>query len=263
MKFKPTRMFWILVVSIATAALAITSGVLQYLQSLSDKEEQLEKDKKLIAKQEEVILQSKRIIELTEENRRESQSKSNEIITLQAKHQQELREKTDEINRKNEQLNDLQKESLNYLTGGDKLPRIVPSPGVSRMNSSEVKIELYNQSKYPQYDIDVFITDNFRYQIITKDHPKDYLLGPALFDKVINETGIRKHFDKIEPGGRRLLYSTNLPMELKEGFFLVEIERAAIKKEQTRIEYKHYSGQGDWDLVDIEKHYKNIGIKIE
>jgi hypothetical protein len=175
------------------------------------------------------------------------------------------------INNKDEQLkqaNELiaqQKETLNYLTGGDTLPRIIASPGAMKSyNNSEVQLEIYNQSRYPQHDVDVFITDNFKYQVLTKDYPKNLPLSEnePLFDKVASETGIKRHFDRIEAGATRLLYVTNLPIELKEGFFLVNIKRG-IDKQNVRVTYKHWSGKGDWDLVEQDELYKNIGKQVK
>jgi hypothetical protein len=255
MKFlNKSRMFWIWIVSAAIAALAILSAFLQYREDEHKKTQESAKRNEDLNNMRELKDAYKTIHELDSA----LADKSDTIIIMQGDQKRELNEKTGEIialqtqlNEKNEQLMKQQKEALNYATGGDTLIRLLPNMGFTNSSGHfHIELRILNQSPYPQYEVRVFISDGFKYQMLEKK--KDTMNPFAFFDRAAKETTSSYIFGTIEAGGERLIYETDLPNELNKGRFLVAVEcrNGSYHKE---VFYKKENGF--WELVDAEKWY--------
>jgi hypothetical protein len=145
------------------------------------------------------------------------------------------------------------KELLNYMTGGKKMVRLIPSPGAIQPDS-KVELTIYNQSKYPQYDISVEISNNFKYQLIMKD--RDKMTSAEYFDRVNKESSFMYKIKELEPEGRIIVYTTNLPNELTEGFLKVWV-KSRNGSYDTEVKYKR-DGNFGWDLLNIKDYYHDF-----
>ena len=239
---KHNRMAWTLVIAIGTSILAFAAAWLQYKESIENKDEQLAERNLRIKAQEENLSAQKELKHLTDRNNETTISTSAEIIALQAKHQKELQEKTDEINKKNEELIVSQKELNAQVTGGDVELTIFASPGTFNAINCEIEIQISNDTKYTQPDVKVEIMDNFKFLLLERERNAGKISQFDYFDKIKELTLKHILFEKIHPGESATLYKTNLSLEIDKGFIEVRIDRHG-KKYQKRFIYQRYANK--------------------
>ena len=246
-------MDWTLVLAFGTAVLALAGAFVQRekervaaAKELKDAKERAALEAELKLNYKEMNKKSTVIIDLQEQSKKELKQKTDKILALQ-----------DELSRKNELLLGQQKESLNFLSGGDDLVRLVPSINAVPTMGNKIDLLLYNKSKYPQYDIEISVSDNFKYQQITKDSRKDAPLSREIFDRVMRETGFDFRIEKLSSEEQVIFYTTNIPADLQQGFFLVTV-KSRNGKFTNKVAYTK-DRAGWWILEDYETYYHNIG----
>lgn len=62
----------------------------------------------------------------------------------------------------------------------------------------------------------------------------------------------------MQPYQKIIIHTTQLPNELNEGFFLIDV-KSRNGHYSTEAHYKQWKNSGEWELQDAAKFYKDVG----
>jgi hypothetical protein len=137
-----------------------------------------------------------------------------------------------------------------HLEAEDTLPSLIADLGTSEKENGRIKLTLVNRNKDSERGIQIFLFDNFKAQMISQKFPADLRVGNFDLDYIIGEECYQMiNIAEIKLGESKTVYSSNLPSELKEGFFDVTVKKG--KHQYTRIvKYLQANKTGVWNLMD-------------
>jgi len=117
----------------------------------------------------------------------------------------------------------INKKILDETTGGDSM--VTVSAYIANVDEDSIEVLMSNNTPYTQYDVEMNVFDNFKYQILYKKLANVSLTDYGNYRQIIrNETNFRNFEEKIFKGNWAKIYHTKIPTELDSGFIVVSIK---------------------------------------
>lgn len=195
----------LLICVIIGSIITITAAIIDYRIKLSEKDEELQIEKKRTGEFEKIIEKSNSILEKNNsilQTQHEVIESSSKIISLQ-----------DELNQKNIKIQKLQGETLQNLTGGDGVPKLkIVSNGVT------INVNVENDQNYPIRNVEIVIEravfDGF------VDSPD----GNGRIGTDVNNLDTTIKVDDIQNKTTKTIYSDRYKKEFKEFYYVFRVK---------------------------------------